>query len=86
MGEVRRPAIYELKDKEKLSDLIDIIGGMLPTTYGKRIQIDRILKVDDRAEKNIDRTLIDINLNNLKNGDKNIPILDGDIITFFKTI
>ncbi len=41
-GNVKRPAIYELKGKTSLKDLIDIAGGFLPSAEISRIQIERI--------------------------------------------
>lgn len=40
-GTVRRSAIYELKGNTTLKELIDLAGGLLPTTYLQRIQIIR---------------------------------------------
>ncbi|NQU17444.1 MAG: SLBB domain-containing protein [Candidatus Saganbacteria bacterium] len=53
-GNVKRPAIYELKYKTELSDFIGLAGGITPTSYLQRIQIERIRK--NRLE-----TAIDIN-------------------------
>src|SRR3989339_102648 len=52
-GNVRRPAIYELKGKTDLNDFIVVLdGGITPTTYLQRLQIER--KKDNRAETAID--------------------------------
>ncbi|RKY59866.1 MAG: hypothetical protein DRP95_04685, partial [Candidatus Latescibacterota bacterium] len=40
-GEVKRPAIYELKEGEDLGNLIRIAGGFTPKAYPSRIQIIR---------------------------------------------
>ena len=55
VGTIRRNSIFELKSNETLTDLIEIAGGLLSTTYTKRIQIDRILPWKSRAVNGIDR-------------------------------
>lgn len=32
-GEVRRPAIYELRDEKSAEDVLELAGGLLPTAY-----------------------------------------------------
>lgn len=41
-GPVKRPAIFELKDKTTLIDLVDLAGGLSPTADRKRCQIYRV--------------------------------------------
>jgi protein involved in polysaccharide export with SLBB domain len=41
-GEVKRPAIYELKDNEKLADLITYAGGYTDIAYKGNARIDQI--------------------------------------------
>jgi protein involved in polysaccharide export with SLBB domain len=41
-GEVRRPAIYEIKGTESLPDVIKMAGGIAATGYTGRIQVERI--------------------------------------------
>lgn len=41
-GNVKRPAIYELKDEKTLKELMDLAGGLLPTGYLQRVQISRV--------------------------------------------
>ena len=43
-GNVKRPAIYELKNKYDLMGLFDIAGGLIPNAYTQQIQISRIQK------------------------------------------
>ncbi|MBP2676751.1 MAG: polysaccharide export protein, partial [Deltaproteobacteria bacterium] len=40
-GEVRRPAIYELKGEETLLDLVRLSGGFTPAAYKRRVQVER---------------------------------------------
>lgn len=53
-GNVNRPGIYELKTETELSDFMGLAGGITPTSYLQRIQIER-------KQKNIEQTAIDIN-------------------------
>ena len=54
-GEVRRPAVYELRDEKTASQVLHLAGGLLPTAYAPASQILHINK--DR-----ERTLIDVDL------------------------
>jgi protein involved in polysaccharide export with SLBB domain len=54
-GEVRRPAIYELRNESTANDVIALAGGLLPTAYPEASQIERI---NERRE----RTVVDVDL------------------------
>ena len=54
-GEVRRPAIYEIKSEKNAGQIIALAGGMLSTAYPQASRIERI-------NKNGDRTVIDVDL------------------------
>ena len=54
-GEVRRPAIYELRKESSVEQMLSLAGGLLPTAYPQASQIERISK---RGE----RTLIDVDI------------------------
>ena len=41
-GPVKRPAIFEIKDRTSLLDLLDLAGGLAPTADRKRCQIYRV--------------------------------------------
>ena len=53
-GEVRRPAIYELKGAEKFTDIIDMAGGLLPTAYPSSTVVERFNKNNLRSIVNVD--------------------------------
>ncbi len=81
-GNVKRPAIYELKDEKKLQDLFNLAAGMQATGYLQRIQISRI----DAHDKKI---VTDFNIDP-KFGDKSVAtvmdqvrIQDLDIVRVF---
>jgi len=79
-GEVKRPAIYELKARASgntVNDLIQLAGGFLPTAYPSVSRIERI------GSKGI-RTVVDVNLTNA-NG-KNSKVRDADVIQVFSVL
>ena len=74
-GNVKRPAIYELKDREnKLGDVISLSGGLTAGAYKGRIQLVRV-------EHNTYRTAFE---SDLKSPAANVQILkDGDLLKIF---
>jgi protein involved in polysaccharide export with SLBB domain len=61
VGDVTRPAIYEVKDGETLSDLIQLAGGLRFFAYTKRVHVERI--VPFRKRQLYDREVLQIDLN-----------------------
>ena len=53
-GEVKRPAIYELKKDVRLADLAAAAGGVTPTSYLKRVQIVRSVPGGERVNLDVD--------------------------------
>jgi protein involved in polysaccharide export with SLBB domain len=79
-GEVKRPAIYEVKGDVRLADLVETAGGATPTSYLKRVQIVR-------AQPSSERVTVDVDLSSyyLKGDmDANPPIHGGDLILIHK--
>ena len=72
-GEVRRPAIYELRDEKSLLDLVKVAGGFAPSAYKQRVQVERL-------EGNVARIVLDTNAENLEAGKQPFPLSDGDIV------
>lgn len=54
-GEVKRPAIYELKHERSMAEVIKLAGGFLPTAFPAASKIERI---DPRGN----RTVLDVDL------------------------
>ena len=84
VGEIKRPRVYELKDSEKLADLIKIAGGLNPETYIKYAQVNRILSYEERDNSGMDKTLIDINLKDIIGSKSTFELYDKDVINFYK--
>jgi len=79
LGEIKRPAIYEFKDKLLISDLIEIAGGFTVQSYLNRVQIIR-------TKLSKEREVIDVDLSNLgrkDGGSNNIELSDGDVVVVF---
>jgi len=72
VGAIKRPLKYELKGEEGLIELIDYAGGLNAEAYQEVVQIERFT--------NNKQVLIDINLAELINGNRNFALLDGDLI------
>jgi protein involved in polysaccharide export with SLBB domain len=81
-GNVKRPAIFELRDEKNLGELIALAGGFLPTGYLHRVQISRV----EAHEK---KTVADINIDPKEMGKsldqvmEAIAIRDMDIVKVF---
>lgn len=56
-GDVRRPAIYELQGNESLQDVLVMAGGMNPTAFLQKVQVEHI---DEVTRK---RIVLDVDLN-----------------------
>jgi protein involved in polysaccharide export with SLBB domain len=85
VGEVVRPATYELKPGETLADAIRFAGGFTPTAARTRVQIERIQAPNQRGEGGRDRVTIDVASNAFGEGSgPSIPVLAGDVIRVFK--
>ena len=69
-GEVRRPAVYELKREKTMAQAIDIAGGLLPDADAKLGQLERIMPSRLREMRNIDLTVTVGGATELANGDK----------------
>jgi len=75
-GQVLRPAIFELKHKRTLADALRLAGGLRPTAYAKKVQIERIAKGSERK-------VLDIPLTG--NGRK-ARLRDGDMVKVYSVL
>jgi len=76
-GEVRRPAIYELRKERSVSEALQLAGGLLPTAYPQASQIERI-------NKHGERTLIDLDAG--KKAGLQTAVQDGDVLRIFSVL
>jgi protein involved in polysaccharide export with SLBB domain len=84
VGEVTRPATYEVKPNETLSDALRFAGGFRATAARRRVQIERIVPPEQRPLGGRDRIVTDIISDQFTNGTgPSIAVLDGDVIRVF---
>ena len=77
-GNVKRPAIYELKGKFDLQTLFDLAGGIIPTAYMQQIQVERIVK-------NERQIVVDIDDKNLTKA-RGFDLHDMDLVKIFNIV
>ena len=68
-GEVKRPGIYELMSDEDFRSLIKMAGGLRPSGFAKRLQIDSVLLNQERVLQDLDFST---------EPPPNPPLYDGD--------
>ncbi|NPU94192.1 MAG: ATPase [Gammaproteobacteria bacterium] len=76
-GEVRRPALYEVRGEKSAADLIRLAGGFLPTAYPSASRIERISTQGERTVVNIDLARAE---------GKNLAVKTGDVIRIFSVL
>jgi protein involved in polysaccharide export with SLBB domain len=77
-GHVKRPAIYEMKEKLNLMELIQIAGGISAVGYLERVQVERM-------EANQKRVVADFNLVGLDTAkpEMKLAVSDGDLVKVY---
>ena len=80
-GEVRREAIYELKQGEDIRDAIGFAGGLTAAGDGDRILIDRVIPPSERVGLT-QRSVVDLRLTDLPE-DSLVLMHDGDVVEVF---
>lgn len=84
VGEVARPATYEIKPNETLADALRFAGGFTATAARRRVQIERIVPPEQRPLGGRDRVVTEIVSDQFTNGTgPSFPVLDGDVIRVF---
>lgn len=73
-GEVKRPAVYELVDNERISNLFALAGGPTAYAFMERLMLDRVSDNDSRK-------IIDINF--LDENRDDLLLADGDDLSVF---
>jgi polysaccharide biosynthesis/export protein len=73
-GNVRRSGLYEFKGKTQLSELIKLAGGITPSAWTNRIQVERFMNRQFQGVLDIESSNDDL---------PRFEILDGDIVKIF---
>ncbi|MFZ5601414.1 MAG: SLBB domain-containing protein [Pseudomonadota bacterium] len=76
-GEVRRPALYEIKHEKSAADLVRLAGGFMPTAYPPASRIERISTQGERTVVNIDLARAE---------GKNLAVKTGDVLRIFSVL
>lgn len=77
-GNVKRPAVYELKDSTDLASALKLAGGTIPTAFTQRIQVERI-------QDNRKKIVMDIDASEEATA-KSFMLLDGDLVKVFPVV
>ncbi|MBI3990039.1 MAG: SLBB domain-containing protein [candidate division NC10 bacterium] len=80
-GNVYRPAIYELKGQNTLGDVIALAGGILPTGYLNRVQVERIIAHEKKVAVDFDLSEDSKDLG--KNERLQVPVQNMDVVKIF---
>ncbi|MEW6214976.1 MAG: SLBB domain-containing protein [Nitrospirota bacterium] len=76
-GSVNNPAIYELKGETKISQLIEMAGGLSAVAFKGRIQIERIID-------NSRQIVFESDLDSIR--DEDITLRSGDVVKIFQIV
>jgi protein involved in polysaccharide export with SLBB domain len=79
-GEVKENAIYEIRPGETLAQLVETAGGFTERAFGGRVQIERILSLQEQRETGEDRRVLDFPYDETAGQQ---PLRDGDIVSVF---
>ncbi|HJM47752.1 MAG TPA: SLBB domain-containing protein, partial [Candidatus Marinimicrobia bacterium] len=85
-GAVKRNAIFELKEKESIKDLVEMAGGLEMTAYLERAQVDRVVPFEERTDEWKDRVISDFNIGDEITGETLMQLEDADNIQVFSIL
>lgn len=84
VGEIARPATYEMKENEALDDAIRFAGGFKATAARARVQIERILPPGERGTPGTARIVTEVVSPQFASGTgPAVPVEAGDVIRVF---
>jgi polysaccharide biosynthesis/export protein len=84
VGEVSRPATYEMRPNETLADALRYAGGFTAEAARRRVQIERIVPPAQRGEGGRDRIVTEVTSEAFITGTgPAAPVMAGDIIRVF---
>ena len=80
-GEVKRPAIYEIRGDTRLADVVALAGGITPVSYLRRVQLVRSLPSAERVTLDVDLA------NHYLKGDtaSNPAVSGGDLVLIHRS-
>ena len=82
VGNVIRPALYELNTHETLADLIAVSGGLRFDAYINRIHVERLIPFDERKEYKKNYLDFDLHFENHKELEESkFTLASGDVVT-----
>jgi polysaccharide biosynthesis/export protein len=85
-GAVVRPGFYEFRPGEDLREVLRFAGGVEPRAELRRVQIERVLPVEERGPGR-DRAILDVPVGRLDDPSAEpIPLREGDRITVFAVL
>ncbi|MEX1137894.1 MAG: polysaccharide biosynthesis/export family protein, partial [Bacteroidota bacterium] len=85
VGNIPRPAIYEVGEKETLKDLVEMGGGIRFDTDFRRVHIERVVPFEQRAKYQEGMLDIDIDFPSMEHLKKSATGLeDGDVVSVFR--
>jgi polysaccharide export outer membrane protein len=84
-GEVRRPAIYEIKNESSIADLVKLAGGLTPQANGFTAMLSRVDESEHRVVMQVDLSGTGAKAQGLRNGDvlrvsRLRPTLDAGVV------
>jgi polysaccharide export outer membrane protein len=84
LGEIARPATYEINPNESLADLLQAAGGFEATASLQRVVIDRILPAAERTATGRERVTLDVSSASLADSaGRSISLQNGDVVRVF---
>lgn len=76
-GNVKNPAIYELRPGETLADAVHMAGGVSAFGYAQHVQVERI-------QNHAQRVMLDLAFNSRRAS--SFPVVDGDLVKVFPVL
>ncbi|MCH7827098.1 MAG: SLBB domain-containing protein [Bacteroidetes bacterium] len=84
-GAIFKPAIYELKENERLNDLIEFTGGLTFNAYFDRIPIERIIPFNERKNYKYNILNLDLKFASIDElNESQFQLSDGDVVNIQK--
>ena len=78
-GDVKVPALYELKQEQSLLKILDLAGGLKTSAFGGQIQVQRYAN-------NQERVVLDTSLAAMKDRKDPFALQDGDRVKIFRVV